>query len=255
MHIQAVGKKMKFRDVWWVSIDHEHRGIHEVCSPQISNLWWLPALSPLPKKLLSLAFEHHFGDPMCFQLCVCLQESTGWIPQGEAGAGAVCVKAARPLHSWTRSLFTQYFVERNKMVGDAFCCYLMGSWECNRPQHLIWILHQIITGFCYLPHPVFLISISTCLFCCLPQQHCTLQYQNTLIPGIVLLSVFLSFLWGFFPFSTILFQQSHSAAWDEASPLYITSQPWYHVWLIFCLSAIYDTQQQSLFQVFKRRHQ
>lgn len=148
-----------------------------------------------------------------------------------------------------------YFVERNKMVGDAFCCYLMGSWECVRPQPLIWILHQIITGFCYLPHPVFLISTSTCVFCCLPQQHCTLQYQNTLIPGIVLLSAFLSFLWVFFPFSTILFQQSHSAAWDEASPLYITSQPWYHIWCIFCLSAVYDTQQQSLFQVFKRRHQ
>lgn len=50
--------------------------------------------------------------------------------------------------------------------------YLSISFHLNlTPDHL---------GFAiYLPHPVFLLSTSTSLFCSLLQQHCTLQYSSS----------------------------------------------------------------------------
>lgn len=161
-------------------------------------LWWLPALSTLSKKLLSLAFEHHFRDPVCLQLCVCFKKSAGLIPQGEAGAGAVCVEADRPLDSRARNLFTYYFVNRNKTVGDIFLLlsngllrmYLSISFGLNCTPDHCWILLSIF------PHSVFLISTSTSLFCSLLQQHCTLQYfsfWNYIAFWISLISLFSPF--------------------------------------------------------------
>lgn len=143
------------------------------------------------------------------------------------------------------------------MGGDIFCCYLMGRWECVSLRHWTWVLHEIISRFCYLSPPSCFPYLRVCISLLLSSTialHCLVsEYFSSwnCITFFVCLFVCV-FLFPLFS-STVLYQQSHSAAWDEASLLHFTSQPCYHTWCIFLVSLPNILCNNNLYFRFSRR--